>query len=267
MLKAASVCRSWRDISIRMQSLWSTFDTAWSPDLANLVMSRAGNFRQLEVSMSTVPKCVADAAFPSYERWRFLHLECTPASPTLELFSNTTPNLHHLTSLVIDIDEECVPGATSFNIQNLLPNITHVHIINLPSPMVWTMLTTKLISLTFEMPMSERGFLLILDTCTSLEELYILSITGENRHVILAPNHVWQRSPICVPKSLRALVFLNVSAAYACHIVQHLEAPFLKELGIGTMYGVHSPMAALGNPGARRLCTFVSTIVFEPPQR
>lgn len=254
-LAIAAVCRQWRELALGNTALWATFDLSWPQLFGATIVSRMGS-RPVDVIMSTIANSTEGFEhLPPFHRWRSLHLTCTPSSRSWDVFVELSPNLQHLESLSLDMDASSPGDAEQIQMGSFIPNLLALRVVNIPSSIVWSPLTSKLVDLRFDIIVSDRGLRKILAQCTSLQTLTIHSVVQEG---VAEGRVTWKHAPIIMPSTLRALYFLNIPAAYACHIVRWLQAPSLQELAICTMYGSFPPAACFGSAWTDNYLSFVS---------
>jgi hypothetical protein len=255
----ASVCRSWRNLALVHQELWNTFDAAWSPEYRALMLSHLKSSRiGVDVIIPTEIAFADGEEFPlpARDRWNSLHLTCTPSSPSWAAFMQLAPGLHQLGNLTLDMDAEDPDRAAQINLATLLPNLHTLHVVDIPSSIIWSPLTSKLVNLQFDVVISDRGLRVIFAQCTSLESLSINLVVSNEEGSFEAGG--WRNEPLIPPPSLRTLAFHQISPGYLCHVVRYLRAPALENLVLCTMYGSFASSACAGNAQSSTYYQFVS---------
>lgn len=260
-ISLASVCRPWRNLALVHQELWNTFDASWSPEYRALTLSR------LESTPSSIDAIIpAEIPFspgeefplPAQNRWSSLHLTCTPLSPSWGLFMRLAPRLHELGNLTLDMDAEDPDTAAQIHVASLLPNLHTLRIVNIPSSIIWTPLTPKLINLWLDVVISDRGLRTIFAQCPLLELLSINLVVSNKDGSLEAGG--WSEEPLIPPPNLRSLAFHQISSGYLCHVVKYLHAPALENLVLCTMHGSLSTSACAGDIHNNIYYQFVSLL-------
>ena len=260
-MSLASVCQSWRNLALVHQELWNTFDAAWSPEYRAFVLSQLKlTHTRVDVIIPTEVAFSAGEEFllPARDRWNSLHLACTPSSPSWALFVQLAPKLNQLGDLTLDMDAEDPDRAARIHFANLLPNIHTLHVVNIPSTIVWSPLTPKLVNLKFDMVISDKGLRAIFAQCTSLESLCINLVVSNEKGSIDTGG--WRNEPLIPPPNLRSLSFHQISSGYLWHLVKYLRAPALENLVLCTMRGSLASSACLESAQNSAYYQFVSTL-------
>lgn len=193
---------------------------------------------------------------PMQDCWNSLHLTCTPSSPSWVAFTRLAPGLSQLGNLTLDMDAEDPVRAARINLASLLPNLHTLHVIDIPSSIIWSPLTSKLVNLQFDVVISDRGLRVIFAQCTALESLSINLVVSNEEGSFETGG--WRNEPLITPPSLRSLAFHQISSRYLCHVVKYLRAPTLENLVLCTMYGSFPGSACAVNAQSSTYYQFVS---------
>lgn len=262
-ISLASVCRSWRELALHRAFLWKTYDAAWAPEYGTLMSRRAGH-GQIDVIMSDANTTV-QMGLPPVEYWNSLSLRCNPFVPSWNVFLQIAPSLQSLKKLTLDMDAGEPEATSEVHLGKFLPNLTTLHVINIPASIIWSPLSAKLTKLRFDIIISDRGLRRILFECTNLESLSLESVVANGGGVVGFASSLeaagWANEPLVVPPTLRTLTFCQIHAGYVCHLIKWLRAPALKALKIRTMYGTVVDSKHLETTWAEMCQKFVSQIL------
>lgn len=215
-----------------------------------MITSRAGGM-PIDVIMSDVESAGIETQLPRAECWNSLSLTCTPLSSSWELILKLAPSLGRLPNLTLNMDASEPAFVAGVDFNALLPGLRTLHIVNIPSSIVWSPLSSRLVSLRFDIVISDRGLRKILVQCTALEsldlEFVVSSGEGQTDLGMAFPGGNWADEPLIAPPSLRTLVFRSIHARYLCHLMKWLRAPTLKDLALCTLRGTVADSQSLQN--------------------
>jgi hypothetical protein len=242
-----SVCRLWRAIATSQSELWTIVSLDSAQPYVRLCVERAGT-QQFDIThginmqrSDTSPRPWVLHGVCPFNRWKSLSVAFGEESASWKVFKKVAPHLSHLRKLTVET-YWCLPNQLHqkeelLRISKLFPNLVSLYILWLPKASFNSALSFSLLDLRIDMELSEMNLATIFRECSSLRRLWISTVSPE----ISDDGSDWNSTGIgeihsvqlSAPTTLESIVLAeDVDTGGLRCIVQRLEAPNLKELGV-----------------------------------